>query len=234
MNRKHKSRARWLAERWMRERASDLRARWETLQQQVLPVDWPTRCERMQTLPDGDLSAWQPADGSSSAELLILVARLPLAERRWLGALLDAPTAGAATLVEAVERLQLDWWARLDPLHAHRQYAQQLVALADQLGLERAATAAYLENEPRLAREIDRLLFESLPMRLRMDLSRQAQPGSGAYLLWWQRHLTVRSDPTKRTVLGNNDWPEMPPSWLALGWICRLRDDDGEKMAPGK
>lgn len=234
MNRKHKSRARWLAERWVRERASDLGARWDTLQQQLLPAGWPTRCERMHTLPDGDLSAWQPAEGSSSAELLILLRKLPLGERRWLGALLDASTVGAATLVEAVERLQLDWWARLDPLHAHRQYAEQLAALAEQLGLERAATAAYLENEPKLAREVDRLLFESLPMRLRMDMSNEAQPGTGFYLRWWYQQLTDRSDASKPTALGQNDWPEMPASWLALGWICALRHSNGEKMAPGK
>ena len=234
MNRKHKSRARWLAERWVRERASDIDTRWQRLQQQLLPASWPTRCERMHRLPDGDLSAWQPADGSSSAELLILLRKLPLAERRWLGALLDAATVGAATLVEAVERLQLDWWARLDPLHAHREYAEQLAALAEQLGLERAATAAYLENEPKLASEIDRRLFESLPMRLRMELSNQAQPGTGFYIRWWHEQLFERGGASGLTVWNENDWPDMPASWLALGWICALRHSNGEKMAPGK
>lgn len=234
MNRKHKSRVRWLAERWVRKRAADVSARWETLQQQLMPADWPTRCRRMHELPDGDLGNWRPAAGSSSAELLMLVQTLSLADRRWLGALLDASCAGAATLVEAVERLQLDWWARLDPLHAHRQYAEQLAALADQLAVPRAATAAYLENEPKLAVAIDKLLFESLPMRLRMNLVNQAQPGTGAYLRWWQRHLMDAGDPVTPSRLHGEVWPEIPSGWLALGWLCVLRSGSGDKMAPGK
>ncbi len=236
MRNKFKSRPRWLIERWVKARADDLGERWTILQKQLMPADWPARCARMPTLKDVDIGLWQPAAGSSSAELLLLLRELAVRDRRWLGALLDAPAAGAATLVEAVERQQLDWRAKLDPLHTHRQYADQLATLAQQLGLSSSAAAAYLDNERKIVPRVDQLLFESLPMRLRTRMVNEAEPGTGAYLIWWQERLLARCGEADMTLdgAGEHDWPDIPPAWLALGWIAALRRDDGKRMAPGK
>lgn len=236
MKNRYKSRPRWLIERWVKARVDDITAHWSALHRQLVPADWPTRCARMRSAADADFSGWRPAPGSSSAELLLLLQDLPLRERRWLAALLDAPAAGAATLVEAVERLQLDWRARLDPLHSHRQYAEQLSTLAQELGLPSAAEAAYLDNERKIVPRIDELLFESLPMRLRMTMVNDMPPGDGGYIHWWYEQLLAYSGEQNVAPggAGRDDWPDMPAAWLALGWIARLRADDGKRMAPGK
>lgn len=154
--------------------------RWETLQHQVQPPDWLTRCKRMNSIPDGEIGHWQPRPGSSSAELALLLTSEPLEQRRYLASLLDAPMAGPNTLTEAVERLQLDWTSKLDPLHSHREYAAQLAILARQLSLPAAAETAYMENEARILPAVDRLLFESLPSELRSSLAGHQPPGGGA------------------------------------------------------
>lgn len=225
MKNRYKSRARWLAERWLKARTDEVAERWGALKKQLIPADWPTRCERMPALADSDLGPWRPDAGSSSAELLLLLQNLSARDRRWLGALLDAPTAGAVTLVEAVERLQLDWRARLDPLRTHRQYAEQLATLTQALGLPSAAASAYLDNERKVAPRIDELLFESLPMRQRTRLVNEIEPGSGGYLLWWQERLLARCGEPGMTLDGarDEDWPDIPAAWFALGWIAALR-----------
>ena len=222
---RYKSRRRWQLERWLGRRREQLQGHWETLQEQLLPASWPLRCERVQQLPEGNVSRWQPQPGSSSAELALLLTGLSLVQRQLLASLLDAPAAGALALVEAVERLQLGWRERLDPLHSHREYAAQLETLAQQLGLTAAARSAYLENEAKIFAAIDGLLFESLPLRLRAELANQLAPGKGDYLLWWQQRLLARARVPGYELagLGADDWPEMPAAWFALGWICSLR-----------
>lgn len=198
--------------------------RWETLQHQVQPPDWLTRCKRMNSIPDGEIGHWQPRPGSSSAELALLLTSEPLEQRRYLASLLDAPMAGPNTLTEAVERLQLDWTSKLDPLHSHREYAAQLAILARQLSLPAAAETAYMENEARILPAVDRLLFESLPSELRSSLAGHQPPGGGAYMLWWYDSLRARAE---AAVSGDSEqsglWPAIPPSWLALGWLSVLR-----------
>lgn len=225
MNTPHKSRPRWLMERWLAKRRHTLVKRWEALQHQLLPAEWPARCARMMAIPDAELSNWKPRPGSSSAELALLVQRLPVHQRRWLASLLDAPSAGANTLLEATERLQLDWRVRLDPLHSHREYAAQLVVLARQLDMQPAAESAYLENEQKIYPAIDVLLFESLPLRLRTVMLERYAPGSGKYVSWWQDQLLARAGEPGFELegLGEHDWPDVPAAWLALGWLCGLR-----------
>ncbi|UAW99748.1 hypothetical protein KEM63_07230 [Halopseudomonas nanhaiensis] len=236
MKNRYKSRPRWLIERWVKARTDDLAEYWSTLRKQLVPADWPTRCARMRSVADANFSDWTPAPGSSSAELLLVLRALPLQERRWLAVLVDAPAAGAETLVEAIERLQLDWRARLDPLHTHRQYAQQLSTLAQELGLPSAAPAAYIENERKIMPRIDELLFESLPMRLRTVMANDMAPGQGGYLRWWYERLLAYGGAQQmgHGGAGENDWPDIPAAWLAFGWIALLRAHDGERMAPGK
>ncbi|MFN3578986.1 MAG: hypothetical protein ACK4VV_00765 [Pseudomonas sp.] len=221
----YKSRRRWLAERWLAEQRERLMAQARQLKTQLLPADWQTRCARMSLLVDSNIGGWQPRPGSSSAELAALLRSVPLVQRRWLASLLDAPSAGHLTLVEAVERAHLDWRSQLDPLHSHREYAAQLVILARQLKLPVVAQAAYLENEQQIFVAMDELLFASLPMRLRAQMVNRQPPGSGLYMAWWQDRLLARSGEADYTLegLGDNDWPEMPPAWLALGWLCGLR-----------
>ncbi|WP_022964188.1 hypothetical protein [Halopseudomonas pelagia] len=224
----YKSRVRWLTERWLAVRRDRLLLHWQALKTQLMPAPWPQRCERMLQIPEGNLGDWQPRSGSSSAELALLLERTALPQRRWLAALLDAPCAGVLTLVEAVERLQLDWRCQLDPLHSHREYAAQLVILARQLDLPAIAATAYLENEQQIRKAIDELLFTSLPMRLRAELAGE-QIGNGFYLSWWHDRLLARAGVINYTLegLGADDWPEMPPSWLALAWIASLRVQPG-------
>ncbi len=221
----YKSRQRWLLERWTTERRNALLARLSTLRAQLLPAEWPARCRRMAEVRDQEVGLWQPRPGSSSAELMLLLQSLPPVQRRWLAVLLDAPAAGPATLVEALERAQLDWRSRLDPLHSHREYATQLVTLARLLGIAPAAPAAYLENEQRLLPRLDQLLFESLPMRLRGILLNDYRPGSGAYVGWWHDRLLARAGEPGYSLegIGDADWPDVPPAWLAFAWICVLR-----------
>lgn len=221
----YKSRRRWLFERWMNQRLALLDRRWQMLKQQFLPADWETRSARVNRIPEGDYGLWQPRPGSSSAELALLLASVPLHQRRWLATLLDAPAAGARCLVEAVERLQLDWRTQLDPLHSHREYARQLSVLAGRLGLPAAAEAAYLDNERQIFAAVDELLFASLPMRLRADLIKRYTPGDGHYMAWWNQRLLARAGEPGHELegLGAHDWPEMPPAWLAVGWLCGLR-----------
>lgn len=221
----YKSRTRWLFERWLKQRTTELGSRWERLKTQLLPADWPSRCERVKRVPEGDYGQWQPRAGSSSAELMLLLASVPLYQRRWLATLLDSPAAGARSLVEALERLQLDWRSQIDPLHSHREYARQLAILAAQLGLPPVAEAAYLENEQQIHAAVDELLFASLPMRLRAELLGRYSPGSGHYIAWWHKRLLARAGEPEHELegIGADDWPEMPPAWLAIGWLCGLR-----------
>ena len=221
----YKSRRRWLAERWLAEKQAQLGARWDALREQLLPASWQRRMQRVAELSEQEAVNWQPQAGSSSAELLVWIARLPGFQRRWLAALLDAPSAGANTLLEAIERAQLDWRSQLNPLTTHRDYAAQLVILAAQMGLQPAAQAAYLENEQRIFSALDELLFASLPMRLRAQLAGQHATGNGFYLVWWYERLMARAGEPGFELLdiGAADWPDMPPAWLALGWLCGLR-----------
>jgi hypothetical protein len=214
-----------LAERWVAERRDRLLDHWGALRTQLLPAQWPARCERMLRIGDGEIGDWLPRPGSSSSELLLLLSPLPLFQRRWLAALLDAPTAGPATLVEALERLQLDWRSRLNPLRTHREYALQLATLVEALGLPAAAEAAYLENEDKLFAYLDERLFESLPMRLRTLLINELRPGSGAYLGWWYERILARAGQPGFSLerIGQDDWPDIPPAWVALAWISGLR-----------
>jgi hypothetical protein len=142
-----------------------------------------------------------------------------------LATLLDSPAAGARSLVEALERLQLDWRSQIDPLHSHREYARQLSILAARLDLPTVAEAAYLENEQQIHAAVDELLFASLPMRLRAELLNRYTPGSGHYIAWWHQRLLARAGEPEHDLegLGADDWPEMPPAWLAIGWLCGLR-----------
>lgn len=221
----HKSRQRWLAERWLQAKWQELHLRWHALREQLTPADWPQRCQRLQQIPDGNLSDWQPRPGSSSAELVLLLEPLSLLQRQWLATLLDAPVAGVMTLVEAVERLHLDLRSQLDPLRSHREYAAQLVILARRLDLPSVAEAAYLENERQIFAALDHLLFASLPMRMRAGLAARHVPGSGAYVGWWQERLLARAGVSDLGLegLGEHDWPDMPAAWVALGWLCGLR-----------
>jgi hypothetical protein len=231
----YKYRRRWQLERWLDKRKDQLQEHWQQLQEQLLPASWTQRCQRVLQLPEGNASRWTPAAGSSSAELAMLLTGLPLARRQLLASLLDAPSAGVMSLVEGVERLQLDWRQRLDPLHSHRDYAAQLETLAQLLKLPAAARSAYLENERRIYPAIDRLLFESLPMRLRAEMANQHAPGDDYYLLWWQQRLLARAEVPGHELagLGEHDWPDMPAGWFALGWICSLRRADAASGTAG-
>ncbi len=232
----YKSRKRWLLERWLKRRSAGVASRWYKVKSELLPADWDARCQRVRRVPAGEVGTWQPRAGSSSAELALLLVSVPLTQRRWLATLLDAPAAGALTLVEAVERLQLDWRSQLDPLHSHREYARQLAILATQLGLPTAAEAAYLENEQQILATVDELLFTSLPMRLRAGLVSRHVPGNGYYMAWWQQRLLARvGEPGYQLDgLGPGDWPEMPARWLAIAWLCGLRvlTDSGDTLSP--
>ncbi|WP_185266591.1 hypothetical protein [Halopseudomonas xiamenensis] len=221
----YKSRRRWQLERWFNGRKDKLQEHWLALREQLLPAGWAARCQRTGQLAEGNASRWQPQPGSSTAELVLLLQDLPLQQRQLLGSLLDAPAAGALTLAEAVERQQLDWRQRLDPLHSHHEYAAQLEILARLLELQPAARSAYLDNERKIFPAIDALLFESLPMRLRTDMANLHAPGAGACLLWWQQRLLARAGVPGFDLagLGEDDWPDIPPGWFALGWICGLR-----------
>lgn len=105
-----------------------------------------------------------------------------------------------------------------------------------QLSLPSSAAAAYLDNERKIAPRIDQLLFESLPMRLRTRMVNEAEPGKGAYLIWWHDRLLARCGEADMTLdgAGEHDWPDIPPAWLAFAWIAALRASDGKRMAPGK
>lgn len=214
-----------LAQRWLLARRDQLLLHWQELKVQLLPAQWPQCCARMLRIPEGNLGDWQPRSGSSSAELTLLLERVPLLQRRWLAALLNARSAGALTLVEALERLQLDWRTQLDPLHSHREYAAQLVILARRLNLPDIAASAYLESEQQIRQAIDQRLFAALPLRLRAAMSHERPPGTGYYLHWWQDRLLARAGAAGFSLEGldADDWPDMPPAWLALGWISSLR-----------
>lgn len=223
----YKSRRRVKFERWLDRGRERLEGHWAKLQEQLLPASWPVRCERALSIGDGNPGRWQPQPGSSSAELALSLRRMDLVQRQLLASLLDAPCAGVASLVEGVERLQLDWRQRLDPLHSHRDYAAQLETLAGLLDLEPAARSAYLDNEQRILPAIDRLLFESLPMRMHADMANRLRVGEGEYLNWWRGQLLARAGAPEyqQEGLGDNDWPDIPPAWFALGWLCSLRGD---------
>lgn len=231
----YRSRRRWQLERWLEQRKVQLSGRWLNLQEQLLPATWEARCQRAGQLPDGNASRWAPQSGSSSAELAMLLPSLPLEQRQLLASLLDAPSAGVMSLVEGVERLQMEWRQRLDPLHSHRDYAAQLESLAQLLALPAAARSAYLENEQQIFRAIDILLFESLPMCLRADMADRHVMGEGGCLLWWLQQLLARTGAPGYQLagLGEHDWPDMPASWFALGWICGLRRLGAASGAPG-
>lgn len=233
----YKSRRRWLFERWLKRRAADIGSRWQRLRSQLLPAEWDTRTARVRHVPEGNCGQWQPRAGSSSAELALLLATVPLYQRRWLATLLDSPAAGPRSLVEALERLQLDWRSQADPLHSHREYAKQLTILAARLDLPPVAESAYLENERQIYSAVDELLFASLPMRLRAELVNRYPCGHGHYLAWWQQRLLARAGEPGHELdgLGPHDWPEMPPAWLAIGWLCGLRlfsTEDAQSPAP--
>ena len=215
-------------ERWLGRRRDQLLEQSANLQERWSPASWVLRCERAQQLPDDNVGRWQPRSGSSSAELALLLMRVPLVQRQLLGSLLDAPAAGATALVEAVERLQLGWRHRLDPLHSHREYAAQLETLAQLLELTPAARSAYLDNERQIIPAIDMRLFESLPLRLRAEMANRYTPGKGGYLAWWQQQLLARAGVPglEAGELGEQDWPDVPAAWFALGWLCSLRVRD--------
>lgn len=217
--------ARQQAGRWLQQGVEVLEQQWHSMRRQLGPTEWPERCARLLQVADSEVGDWRPKPGSSSAELLLLLQGLSLLQRRWLAVLLDAPSAGVHTLTEAVERLQLDWRSRLDPLQSHREYARQLLILAQQLNLSAAAEAAYLENERQIFLAVEQRLLLSLPMRLRMTLARQLEPGSGACLRWWHERLLARAGVPGYDLagLGEHDWPEIPAAWLALGWLAGLR-----------
>jgi len=221
----YKSRRRWLVERWLKERKALLNGKWTLFQQQFVSASWPERMAHAGHIPDGEVGGWQPVAGSSSAELLLWVDQLPLFQRRWLAALLGAPMAGSNTLIDALERQQLDWRSQLNPLKSHREYAAQLVVLANQMECKVAAEAAYLENEKRIFVALDQLLFASLPMRLRSQLANKHSTGHGYYVVWWYERLMARAGVADFTLtdLNDADWPDMPPAWFAIGWLCGLR-----------
>ncbi|MFA5679586.1 MAG: hypothetical protein WC953_14490 [Pseudomonas sp.] len=231
---RYKSRRRQV-EGWLGRRKEQLQGHWMDLQEQLMPASWAVRCQRVRQIPEGNPSRWMPRAGSSSAELSMLLSDLPLIQRQLLASLLDAPAAGVLSLVEAVERLQLDWRQRLDPLRSHRDYAAQLETLALLLKLPAAARSAYLENERRIFPAIDILLFESLPMGLRADMANQHVAGEGGCLRWWRQRLLARSGVPGYDLagLGEADWPGMPAAWFALGWICSLRQAGTNSGAPG-
>lgn len=213
-----------LSEQMLARSSRQLWQRWESLQHQMQPLDWPARCSRMHSIPDVEAGDWQPRPGSSSAELALLLASEPLEQRRYLASLLDAAAAGPSTLTEAVERLQLDWTSKLDPLHSHREYAAQLAILTRLLSLPAAAETAYMENETKILPAVDRLLFESLPAELRSSLAGHQPPGGGAYLRWWYESLRACADtPVFDEIEQIGPWPAIPASWLAIGWLCALR-----------
>ena len=195
------------------------------MRDQLLPASWTARMARVAEVAEGETVQWQPGEGSSSAELLVWVRRLQPYQRRWLATLLDASSAGAVTLVEAVERLQLDWRSQLNPLKTHREYAEQLATLAHLLGVPAAATSAYLENERRIFSAIDELLFGSLPLRLRAELASQHPTGQGFYVNWWYERLMARAGEGNYDLAGVGvaDWPDVPAAWVALGWLSGLR-----------
>jgi len=221
----YKSRRRWLAERWLAERQTVLSEKWQVFQQQFVPASWPERMAAVASIADGDVSGWQPRAGSSSAELRIWVDQLPLFQRQWLASLLGASRAGSNTLVDAIERQQLDWRSQLNPLKSHREYAAQLVVLAAEMDCEVAAETAYLDNERRIFIALDEQLFASLPMRLRSQLANEHRSGHGYYVVWWYERLMARAGMPdfELTDLSDADWPDMPPAWLAIGWLCGLR-----------
>src|SRR5690606_9622233 len=77
----------------------------------------------------------------------------------------------------------------------------------------------------RLFRELDSLLLESLPLRLRGELANLFVAGEGGLLRWWHSQLLARAGVPGYGVegLGEEDWPDMPPAWFALGWAAGLR-----------
>src|SRR5690554_7814835 len=85
-------------QRWLEQGKGQLKQGLERLQEQLSPVPWPERSQRLGAIPDGHASRWQPRPGSSSAELALLLADLPLVERQLLASLLDAPSAGVRAL----------------------------------------------------------------------------------------------------------------------------------------
>ncbi|WP_341708439.1 hypothetical protein [Halopseudomonas sp.] len=232
----YKTRRRWLAERWLARQQESLakhQAQWsarlERVRDHLLPTTWEARMARVAEISDGETVRWQPREGSSSAELLVWLRRLRPYQRRWLASLLDAPSAGSLTLLEALERQQLDWRSQLNPLKTHREYAAQLATLARMLDIPAAAESAYLENEQRIYCAIDERLFGSLPLRLRAELAGQHPTGRGYYVRWWYERLMARTGERKYDLAGAapEDWPDIPAAWLALGWLCGLRLQQG-------
>ncbi|SDT98535.1 hypothetical protein [Halopseudomonas salegens] len=222
---KYKSRRRWLMERWLRDRVDQAGHRAQVLWDQLRPASWAARCARLPHVAAHEVSQWRPEPGSSNAELLILLQPLPLIQRRWLAVLVDAPSAAPCTLLEAIARLQLDWEQRITPWKTHYDYAEQLHHLGRLLDIPVAAASAYLDNEKRIFAAIDQRLFESLPLRLRGPMANRLQPGHGGYLGWWQERLLARAGEAGYELadLGEDDWPELPASWYALGWLSGLR-----------
>lgn len=209
-------------ERWFNRQKGKLDEHWADLRDQLTPDSWDELCQRMSGLPEGNMPGWKPQAGSSSAELALLLQSLPLRERQLLAGLLRAPAAGPLTLVEAIERLELEWKQKLDPLSSHRQYAAQLESLVTLLGLVPSARAAYLENEKKVLSGVDQRLFEGLPLSTRSHMANQYEPGSGAYLSWWYDRLQTRAS-TVLDEYDDGDWPDIPPAWFALAWICNVR-----------
>lgn len=212
-------------ERWFYQTKDQLDAHWKGLRD-PLPVDtWDGLCQRMVDIPEGNLSDWKPRAGSSSAELAFLLRSRPLAERQLLAGLLGASAAGPLTLVEAVEQLELEWKQKLNPLNNHRQYAAQLESLVALLGLTPAARSAYLENEKKVLAGVDQRLFEGLPVPQRSHMANQYQAGSGAYLVWWYDRVQARVGAVEapESECGSGQWPDIPPAWFALAWICYVR-----------
>jgi len=62
-------------------------------------------------------------------------------------------------------------------------------------------------------------------MRLRTEMANRHVMGDGACLQWWLERLYARAGIAGHDLagLGDNDWPDMPPGWFALGWISGLR-----------
>lgn len=229
----YKSRRRWLAERWLARQQDRLGEHLGRLRDQLLPLGWPERMARLASIGDGETVHWRPRDGSSSAELLVWLERLEHRQRRWLASLLDAPSAGPVTLLEALERLQLDWRSQLNPLTPHREYATQLRILASLLEVAAAAESAYLDNEKRIYRAVDERLFSSLPLRLRAELANRYPVGQGHYVRWWYERLMARAGEPDYDLAGAGpqDWPDIPAAWMALGWLCGLRVSESDGNA---